>query len=200
MHELVGFFLSVVLSFWGSLQLGLVNVKVIETTLAGGFKKAQPVALGGSLPELIYASIAIFFVDQIRKYEGVIEAFSWILIPVFAALGIYYLIKKKASPDINPSKSGFWKGFALGMINPQLVLYWTLVFFYLSKEWELNSFIAKIGLVLGAMLGAWLALLMFAYLTHRFRQKLLGSWSVYLYKSIGVFFIALSLWELWNKL
>lgn len=199
MHELFGFLLTVVLSFWGSLQLGLVNVTVIETTLAGGFRRAQPVAIGGAIPELIYAALAIFFVEQIQQYRSIIEAFSWAMIAVFALLGLYFLMKKQSKPELQPASTGFWKGFALGMINPQLILYWTFVFFYLQQELDLNTFTAKLLLVAGAMIGAWLALVFFAFLTEKYRHKLLGSWSLYMYRTIGIFFIGMSMWELWNK-
>ncbi|MBT8326680.1 MAG: LysE family transporter, partial [Bacteroidia bacterium] len=60
MDGVIALFVAGVLSFWGSLQLGLVNVAVIETAISKGRKPAIWLAIGGVLPEIPYTLIAIY--------------------------------------------------------------------------------------------------------------------------------------------
>lgn len=199
MESLIAFLFTVLLSFWGSLQLGLVNVKVIQTALSHGWKDARLVALGGCLPEIFYAGLALFAAEEIMQHKKLIEIFGYLMIPVFVALGIYYLNAKPASINPDAKPAGFKTGFMLGMVNPQLILYWTLMFLYLGKWIAEDSFITKVLLPLGAAAGAFVALWMFAVLAVRKREWLLVKSGYQFEKLIGILFISLAIWETASK-
>ena len=52
------FAIAFVASLLGSLQAGPVNLAVLHTTLRQGQRAGLRVAVGGSLPELLYAGLA----------------------------------------------------------------------------------------------------------------------------------------------
>jgi threonine/homoserine/homoserine lactone efflux protein len=93
MNELLAFLFAAVISFWGSLQLGPVNVCVIETALSYGKRQALIVAFGGILPELIYSTLAVFGANWLVQYPQFTLIFGWIIVLLLFSLGIYYLLK-----------------------------------------------------------------------------------------------------------
>ena len=52
------FLIAAVASFVGSLQAGLVNTAVLAHTIQRGPEAGRRMAVGGSLPELLYAGVA----------------------------------------------------------------------------------------------------------------------------------------------
>lgn len=199
MDVVIAFLLTIFLSFWGSLQLGLVNVKVIQTALKYGMQKALNVAMGGSLPEVIYAGLALLAAAEISRHENLIKFFGYLMIPVFMGLGIYYLTLKSKPVQPNDKPAGFKTGFLLGMVNPQLILYWTLMFLYIRKWVPVEGIILKVFLSIGAAVGAFLALWMFAALAISKKDFILTKSGHKIEKIIGMLFIALAIWEIASK-
>lgn len=192
--------MTVLLSFWGSLQLGLVNVKVIQTALMHGMRKAQVVAIGGSLPEIIYAGLALLAAEEIHQHENLIRLFGYLLIPVFLGLGIYYLTLKPKPINIDDRPAGFVTGFLLGMVNPQLILYWTFMFLYIRQWIPIEGTGQKLLMAFGAAAGAFLALYAFAAISVHKREFILTKSGNKIEKLIGLLFIVLALWEIASKL
>ena len=60
MHILIIFFAATLTSFIGSLQLGPVNLFVIDTALNKNKANAYWVALGGVMPEFMYCALAVY--------------------------------------------------------------------------------------------------------------------------------------------
>ncbi len=152
---LVVFLIASVLSFVGSLQAGLVNTAVVGYSLRPGpFGRRLGVAcaLGGALPELLYAAIAL-------KASPLAAYLSSVLIwgvPILklvglavtlglgVAAGVYALVlsRRESSVDstsatdvhsaanrpVSGGPTGTIKaaltGFSLGLANPQLLVFW----------------------------------------------------------------------------
>lgn len=127
MDALLALLIATVASFIGSLQSGLVNTAVLADTLRHGKAPARQTALGGALPEILYAGLAFLAADRVLAGTE-----QWGITPhritavVLIGLGLYialvmrpFHIKEEAS-----AHSGFRKGFLLALMNPQLVLFW----------------------------------------------------------------------------
>ena len=217
MDGVIALFVAAVLSFWGSLQLGFVNVAVIETAISKGRKPATWLALGGVMPELPYTLIAIYgtsYVHLVEEYSVMIG----IVVGLFLfVMGIYYF-QRKSTIEIHPehqlvqtsSFKSFSKGFLLALANPQLIVFWS-GFLVLIQTGSLNIFTHKETLIdfnasgwispkimfaLGAVLGALAILLIYIKLSETYRDKLILIVGDKLGKIVGVFFILMGLFAI----
>ncbi len=204
MNELLAFLFAAVISFWGSLQLGPVNVCVIETALSYGKRQALIVAFGGILPELIYSTLAVFGANWLVQYPQFTLIFGWIIVLLLFSLGIYYLLKPYKPAVLKPSSgAGFAKGFFLALFNPQLLPFWLGVLVYMRgfinfKEGTLFS--PYISFVIGTSVGAWLLLYMFTKLAVAYQDKLKKLLKSNMNKVVGCLFIILAVAELIRRI
>lgn len=200
--ELPIFLLTAIISFLGSVQLGSVNLAVIQTTLNKNFSAGVAVAIGGSIPEIFYSALALEGLLIIQQNQSLLDTLNLLMIPVFIIMGIVYFFQK--NPDVNIAvstptnrKVNFLKGFTLGMINPQVLPFWFFMSVYINKYIAINSFATKSAFVLGAVTGAFGILYLFAFISSRQQQniqKLLRGYSIN--RVIGLIFLALALFQI----
>jgi threonine/homoserine/homoserine lactone efflux protein len=204
MNELLAFFMAFVISFWGSLQLGPVNVCVIQTAMAHGKRQALIVATGGALPEIIYASLAAWGATFIAQNTKFLFILGWVIIGLLFALGLYYFLKPYSPLQVKPSKgAGFIKGFVLAIFNPQLLPFWLGVLVYLNGFIDFSQgtlFSPYIAFVLGTACGAWFLLFVFTKLTLKYKLKLNNLLKHNMNKIVGGLFIFLAIIELCRRL
>ncbi|NBB22669.1 LysE family transporter [Runella sp. CRIBMP] len=167
------------ISFVGSLQLGPVNLTVIHTVLKRRLKAGLLVALGGCVPELIYSAAAVWAGMWLEKHPDIWRLLEWASIPILVAIGIVLL--RSGGQTMNKAESStvqsdVLKGFSLAILNPQLFPYWLfiLVQFQGYEQLKVHLPSEQIAFVMGAVLGAVGLLFGVAYLTSRYREKLLG--------------------------
>ncbi len=170
------FFSTALASFLGSLQLGLVNSAVIKAALEKRLNAALWIAFGGCLPELMYAVIATFVYKHIiTLYE---KPFKLISLSILFMYGIYLIVKKNKPHTAASKISGhsFLKGFVLGSINPQLLIFWSLFLSVSPLNYLVNTNLGALTFGLGAVFGAFVILfifsLLFFYNTKYFEKKL----------------------------
>lgn len=189
--------LTTCISFIGSIHPGPVNLAVVQATLSRSFKVGVWVAISGTLPEIIYTIAALKSQIFLIKNQLFFEILELSVIPFFLIIGIRsFYCASKSSIEIKTSNrpKEVFSGFISGMLNPQLLPFWIVVLVYLNSFFSLQSFSAQLSFVLGAALGAFLILLIFAWLANRFQIKLLGLLNKYpIDKAIGLFFISMSL-------
>lgn len=197
-----------VISFLGSLQLGPVNLYVINTTLAKGKSAALLCALGGSLPEFMYCGAAVYAGDLLLDNP----IFNLILNYTFAALlvivGLVFYFKAPMQVDFkepeNLTKQAvvyISKGFTLAVLNPQLLPFWLLVRGYLNS----NSIVSiqtapqKLAFILGAGVGAFLLLFFFVMMVEKYRQTIF-MWinNRNYFKVLSFLFFGLALYQTWK--
>jgi len=204
MNELIALLAATIISFWGSLQLGPVNVCVIETALAHGKRQALMVAAGGIIPELIYSAIAVAGSNLITGNPVLMNIFGWLLIAVLLGLGFYNIFKKYKANVIKASAgAGFLKGFFLAILNPQLLPFWLGILVLLKGYINFDQgtlFSPYFAFIVGTALGAWLLLYMFTRLAIAYKTKLESLLKNNMNKVVGCLFIALALIELARKL
>ena len=197
MHSLSIYIVTLVISFVGSIQLGPLNIAVIQATVKHNFRAGVLVSIGGALPEFLFSAIAIYFASFFRN-NPIIEKYSGIAtIIFFAGFGLYYLFSE--NDDINFSETTgqqnnhLLKGFSLSAINPQLAIFWFLYSIIIDNYLKVNDIASKVVFVVGAGMGAFLILYLFAYISYRNRSLLTRIFTQYpINKYTGILFLVLS--------
>jgi len=171
------FIISTVASFIGSLQAGVVNTAVLAHTVQRGAAAGKRMAIGGSLPELLYAGIAYLFANTVLEKLGIGRTGIGLAIGVvLIGMGVYFLFvfKPKFTPGTADVKaSGIRKGVVLGLANPQLLLFWCGVVLALHA-YGLKSagFLGVIAFAAGAFSGALILLFQLVKLGNRAVERL----------------------------
>lgn len=191
------FLLTALISFAGSLQVGPVNWFVMETGVRQNKTAAILVAAGGSIPEFIYSILAITIGITLQQTPAFFVAFKWITVVLLGTLSIYYFFKKAVpakQPEIS-KKGSFLKGFTLGLLNPQLLPFWLVVYtsFFTSTGLLISSFPQQLAFILGTGIGAFGLHLCLIYVVLRNRERL-EKWMLFPYfnRFLSAFFLLLA--------
>lgn len=186
------------ISFVGSIQIGPVNITVIQTVLQRRFKDGLLVALGGCIPELFYASAAVWTGMWLDRHPGIWRIMEWTSVPVLILIGVFVLRSSQQQiPEATAiaNHSHVVKGFTLAIFNPQLFPYWLfiLVQFQGYQQLKVQHLEEQIAFVTGAVLGALGLLFGVAYLTGRYREQILQKLGqVNLTKALGWLFLGMA--------
>lgn len=204
-HSLLILICSSLASFIGSLQLGPVNMFVIDSTLTKNKKSAYLVAIGGCLPEFVYCGLAVFTGSLFLHHATIFFAFKVLLVVFMTVIGCFYLLKKpvdKVNSTQPPARSyfgNFLKGFSLAILNPQLLPFWLfmMVYFQSINFLEIKSLVDKFAYIAGAGLGAFALLALIISTIEKFKTKI----TVYLNnkyynKFIALLFFAIAIQQL----
>ncbi|WP_435353997.1 LysE family translocator [Emticicia sp. SJ17W-69] len=175
--DFILFFLVALISFAGSIHIGAVNLAVIQTTLNRNFSAGILVAIGGSIPEIIYSSLALKGLFFLQNNQSIIEFLNFLIIPIFSIIGLINIFQKTTSnkhihSEKHSQNINFIKGFSLGMLNPQLFPFWFFVLAYLHKYFIINDLSTKLAFVLGTAAGAFSILYLYAKFAHRYHQRI----------------------------
>lgn len=191
-------------SFLGSLQLGPVNLYVLNSVLYSGKKAAFWVAFGGVLPEFIYCALAVFaheFIQQSILFQLV---FKIIFIVILFVIGFVFLLQKAKAKannlpfghtDEKPVKY-ILKGFSLAAFNPQLLPFWLFVQIYFNSVdvLQIKSGLNKFSFILGSGLGAFVILTLLIFVVNKYKTIVLAyANNAYYFKALAIlfFFIAI---------
>jgi len=178
-----------------------VNLTVIQHVLQRSLRAGLWVAIGGCLPELLYAIAAISAGHFLDEFPIVKTILAWATIPVLFIIGIVFIRSKAPTTTQVPQKrtSFFGQGVLMGLLNPQLFPYWLVILIQLSAYESLRvvSFEDQVAFVTGAAVGALGLLCMVAYLTARFEKTLLSKLQRFpVNQVLGVLFCLLGLVQL----
>lgn len=207
MNILIIFIASSIASFIGSLQLGPVNLFVIDATLNTNKKSAYWVAFGGVIPEFIYCALAVYLGNYFLINPTIFLVFKILLILILTILGIIFLFKKNKKFEIEfqqkeitmSNTKSFFKGFTLAILNPQLLPFWMFVMVYFNSITflELKSDFDKLAYILGAGLGALFLLISIILTVNKLKSKFLNFLNnKYYYKVIALLFFLIALQQL----
>ncbi|HEY9116592.1 MAG TPA: LysE family transporter [Roseivirga sp.] len=167
--------LATAISFAGSVQLGPVNFGTIHTALTKDKKSALRFGFGGSLPELLYCSLAFASANLLDRFEGFQETLKYLTIGVLLIFGTYLMFQKGTSTSSKHDlKKGneLWVGATFGLLNPQLYPFWLFVITNLKTNQILTSshWLVELAFVIGAALGAFLLQYLVAEFTSKKRE------------------------------
>jgi threonine/homoserine/homoserine lactone efflux protein len=116
-----------------ALMIGPVFFSLIQTSIERGFRSGFFVAIGVSLSDAFYISLAYLGIYQIFDRGNFREYLAYCGGGVLLAFGCYYLFVKsrKLSPDVQsesvPVKSPFKliaKGFIINGLTPMVLIFW----------------------------------------------------------------------------
>ena len=196
------FFVTALISSYGSLQLGPVNGGVLRYCFRGEFRSAMWLALGGSLTEIPYALMAVLGSAWINRIPG-IE--SWIkigIVPLFILLGFRFLLsaRKNQSPEGDAgrkkAKNPILEGIGLALFNPQLPLFWVTILLWMKTGLGLypDGLFKQLAFVMGTAAGAFFLMWLLIRLAIKNRSRLREISNRYQpEKLMGWFFILLAL-------
>lgn len=196
-HAIFIFFITSLISFAGSVQLGPVNLAIMQEVLNGRRRAGLLIGAGVCLPEFIYSSFALFASAWLLKRHTVLVTLEWSIVPVMIALGILNMMRKKKQEEISTRGKAmdFFKGFILSSLNPQLLPFWLAILVMLNGYpfFSIVSIPEKTAFVIGTGAGEFGLISLVVWLTARHREFLLDkmkSWN--LNKVFGWLFIALA--------
>jgi threonine/homoserine/homoserine lactone efflux protein len=201
-RALLLFFITALISSYGSLQLGPVNGGVLRYCFRGEFRSAIWLALGGSLTEIPYASLAVWGSSWLARIKGLEEWINIGLIPLFLVLGIRFLVTARKAAELpeggteRSGKNPLKEGIGLALFNPQLPLFWISILLWMKTGLGIHpeNLIQKIAFVLGTAAGAFYLLWLMIRISIKNRSRLSELSRRYQpEKLIGWFFILMAL-------
>lgn len=203
MSLLIYFFVALVLSFVGSLPIGLITLTIIQKTIEKGKRSGVLISLGALVMEFGYTFLAL---KSLELFSKNIDLGSYIKIfatTLFLILGIYYFFKKPAT-ELKKTKKydyfDFLRGVIVGFMNVLILPYWIFVGMWLESNGMLFTNQTDIlTFSIGATLGAFLAFLAYIWFSKLIKNKI-QTINQYTNKVVGVLFIGLGIFQLVNLL
>ncbi len=203
MGPLFLFIFAAVASFIGSLQAGLVNTAVLAHTVQRGPAAGRRMAIGGSIPEILYAGVAYLFANALLEKLGIGQDRIGIAVGiVLVGMGLYFtfIFKPKFDPErMEVKATGVRRGLVLGLANPQLVLFWCGVVLALHAYGiKGQGVFGMIAFGLGAFTGAILLLFQLVKLGQRAVERLRPARLRLLFRAVGALLLVsggLALWK-----
>ena len=207
MHTILIFLFSSLVSFIGSLQLGPVNLFVIDTAVNKNKKNAYFVALGGTIPEFIYCALAVYSGSFFMRNQTIFFIFKLLLVLILLIVAFVYFFKKHKLIGLNfqtcKAQSNritfFFKGFSLAILNPQLLPFWMFIMVYFNtvEFLTLRSELDKISYIFGAGLGAFILLVSIILTINKYRDRVLQLINnKYYFKVLAILFFAIAIHQL----
>lgn len=196
------FFATTLISFLGSLQLGPANLSVIQSVLRRNIQTGLWIALGGCLPEMMYAGAAVWAGMWLEQHQQVWMWFERVTVPLLLIVGVIIFVTPNRPITLEKTQQkslSFVKGLTIGILNPQLFPYWLviLVQFDMHEMFQVQTLADQISFVAGTATGALGLLVGVAYLTMYFRERLIEKLAKFnINRFLGALFILLGLGQL----
>ena len=148
-------------------------------------------AIGGSLPELLYAGVAYLFANAVLDLLGIgQERIGTAVGVVLIGMGVYFTFVFK--PRFDPAQmevkaTGVRRGLVLGLANPQLVLFWCGVVLALHAYGiKGQGLLGMAAFALGAFTGAIILLFQLVKLGQHAVERLRPERLRLLFRAVGV--------------
>ncbi|HRD52754.1 MAG TPA: LysE family transporter [Flavobacteriales bacterium] len=195
MDTLLFFVAAAMASFIGSLQAGVVNTTVLAHTVKWGRHAGRRMAVGGSIPEFIYAGVAFLGAGWlVEALEIGTTGITLIVSSILLLLGIYFVFiyrPKAAAPGEDKLTGDMRRGVLLGMANPQLLLFWCgIKLMLVSFGMTSDAWPHLLAFALGAFVGAIILLMILVRLGVKAQEKLSPKGLRTLFRSIGGLLLA----------
>lgn len=193
-YIILNFLAGAIVSFLGSIPIGILNVTIVHIALQKGLKPSFYFALSCALVELGYSYIAVLLMKAVFDWQGHKIIFHIVSIMVLLGAGIYYVRKKPSQKKEPKIAKVFYQGTILSIINVVAIPFWLVYTTLLtSHAWvKLDTGVSIACYILGISVGTLLSLLSFALFSHKINQRFMLE-SVMVNRIIGLFLIATSL-------
>ena len=184
-------------SFLGTIPFGTINVSITEAAIQRGVKVGIFMGIGAAIVEFFQSYIALAFFNILTTNPKVERSIIITCIPIFLAIGIYYLVKKNVSMPKPTSKAsnviGAAKGFLLSAFNLIAIPYYVFLGGYLASSNYISlrpEFIASFSS--GVVVGSFMVFVLYAKLGQLIKKKS-ERMSRYASKIVGLIFIVIAI-------
>lgn len=190
MEVLSLFLVATAASFIGSLQAGVVNTAVLAHTIKWGRLAGRRMALGGAIPEFVYAGVAFVGAGWLVQVLGMgTMGITLVVASILLLLGLYFLLfyqPKQAALGEDKLTGDLRRGLLLGFANPQLLLFWCGVrLMVVSWGMDGTSLWELLGFSTGAFVGAIVLLMILVRMGVKAQERLTPIGLRRLFRSIG---------------
>lgn len=196
------FVVAFIVSFFGSIPPGTINITVMQMGIQAKLRAAYFLVIGATLVEFIYAMLVVRFQIFLNDNITFTHHFTLITAIVLITLGMYSLRSKRSSGAIKApqeirGRSGFLKGIILGFLNPLAIPFWLAVTAYLQQHaWiDLTGF-GFWAYLSGIFLGSIVVLFLAVRLGNQFTRISDNRWLVQVLP--GLVFISLGAYNLFQ--
>jgi threonine/homoserine/homoserine lactone efflux protein len=186
-----------ILGLFLSFCVGVTFFVLVETSIQHGFKIAISMSLGVFISDVILL-VLIWSLSR-QLIESIVENnyFNVFCSLIFTGIGIYYLfnarlVNIKQSNSTYNRKLLFFKGIAVNMSNPSVIIFWLGAMLYASSKLAYNS-IELIIYFTSALLVVLLTDLVKIYLASRLKQWVTVKHVRVIYILLGVSLIGIGL-------
>ena len=190
----LNFIAGFIVSFLGTLPIGVLNVTIMEVSLKKGMQSAIYFAMACALVELFYSYISVQLTRSIADFPALGTITESVASITLFVMGIFYIRKQQNSVvSKQKSVSSFYLGTLLSVLNVVAFPFWILYTSLLQAKGivGISQHSLVIGYVSGISLGTIAGLLPFAYAS-RFLTGLVALHRHRLDKVIGFIFFFLS--------
>ena len=190
----LNFITGLIVSFLGTLPLGVLNITIMDVSLKKGMSSALRFALACALVELVYSYISVQLTKTIIDFP-MLRPFTEVIATItLLGMGIYY-IHKQGQLAVSKQKtvSSFSLGTMLSSLNFVAFPFWILYTTLLQSKGivGLSQHSLIIIYVIGISMGTIAGLLPFAYAS-RFLVRIVARHQHRMDRMIGLLFIFLS--------
>jgi threonine/homoserine/homoserine lactone efflux protein len=194
----LNFITGLIVSFLGTLPLGVLNITIMDVSLKKGMSSALRFALACSLVELVYSYISVQLTKTIINFPALGPVTEVAANITLLGMGIYY-IRKQGQLSASKQKpiSSFYLGAILSILNVVAFPFWILYTTLLQGKGivGLSQHSLIITYVIGISIGTIAGLLPFAYAS-RFLVRIQARHRHRMDRMIGFLFLSLSLFQL----
>lgn len=140
------------------MPLGVINIAVVDASVAGNRRAAIGLGIGGALADTIHAALAFVGVGQlVTAHPGVLRVLAVAAAVLIVAYAVYSWRAPRAKRELTRPKS-IATGFLLTLPNPGALSAWVAV---AASLWPGATIAQAIALALGVGIGsaAWFGFL-----------------------------------------
>ena len=199
MNLVTYFIIAFILSFLGSLPLGMITLTIVQRTIEKGRSSGIMMALGATIMQFFYTYIALISLDVFTTSNEIGHYLKMVATVVFFIMAFYFLMKKKTD-ELQATTSydslDFLRGFIVGLMNVLVVPFWVVLAILLESygcvfihQGDMISF------SLGSAIGALTVFIGYVWMSEFVMSKA-KSINQYTNKVIGILFLGLGIFQL----
>jgi threonine/homoserine/homoserine lactone efflux protein len=123
------FYISLLISFIGTLPMGTLNTAVLQISISDGIQAALYFSTGALLVEVFMVRISLIAMKWIFGHKVLLRTLEWlpiIIILCLAAGNIFAAIQPNNDKNIILSHTihHFWLGVGMSFVNPMQIPFW----------------------------------------------------------------------------